>query len=112
MKTINNVKITPPCRCPPPPEFGLGDSNFVREFQILICLNPLLQIMKKDKGEKIYPPPPCRGRGTPPKLFQKILLRGKKPLPENFKAIGTLIQMLLISGTFLAKMFHSAMVCI
>ena len=54
MKTINNVKITPA----PPPKFGLGDSNFVREFQILICLNPLLQIMKKDKGEKIYPPPP------------------------------------------------------
>ena len=59
---------------------------------------------------KKFTPHPLEGGGVRPQNFSKILLRGKKPLPKNFKAIGTLIQMLLISGTFLAKMFHSALI--
>ena len=106
MKTINNVKITPPPPSPPP-EVGLGDSNFCEGVSNINMSKTLASNNEKRWIWKNLPPHPLEGGGVRPQNFSKILLRGKKQLTKNFKLIGTLIQKLLIFGAFLAKMFHS-----
>ena len=108
MKTINNVKITPPPPSPPP-EVGLGDSNFCEGVSNINMSKTLASNNEKRWIWKNLPPHPLEGGGVRPQNFSKILLRGKKQLTKNFKSIGTLIQKLLIFGAFLAKMFHSAL---
>ena len=108
MKTINNVKITPPPPSPPP-EVGLGDSNFCEGVSNINMSKTLASNNEKRWIWKNLPPHPLEGGGVRPQNFSKILLRGKKQLTKNFKSIGTLIQKLLIFGVFLAKMFHSVM---
>ena len=107
MKTINNVKITP-LPPSPPPEVGLGDSNFCEGVSNINMSKTLASNNEKRWIWKNLPPHPLEGGGVRPQNFSKILLRGKKQLTKNFKSIGTLIQKLLIFGAFLAKMFHSA----
>ena len=108
MKTINNVKITP-LPPSPPPEVGLGDSNFCEGVSNINMSKTLASNNEKRWIWKNLPPHPLEGGGVRPQNFSKILLRGKKQLTKNFKSIGTLIQKLLIFGAFLAKMFHSAL---